>query len=182
MLAWPKALPLLFTTFDQHKKTPPGSGRCQKAKYFSKLLGSFGSLFGNAGRCCFFSGSCRFFSRAFFLDNRFFDLQSFIGELIAGSRFQIRIQTAVMLNRTQRFRADSQFEKLVQSFAEQRNYLQVRHKTTTAMVVSMANIISAHNAGAGNITFFNHYFIPQKQTRCLLIARVEQKVKNYLIK
>ena len=50
------------------------------------------------------------------------------------------------------------------------------------MVVSMANAVPAHNAGAGNITFFNHNFIPQKQTRCLLIARVCEKVKNYLIK
>ena len=74
-----------------------------------------------------------------------------------------------MLNCPQGFGADFQFENFAQSVAQQRNNLKIGQKTTAVFIVSMADIVAAHNAGARNITFFSHCKIPYKKYSCLLI-------------
>ena len=69
-----------------------------------------------------------------------------------------------MLNRAQRLRANFQLINLPQSFAQQRNNLQIRQKAAAGFIVSVAYIITAHNAGAGNFTFLSHFFILYSKT------------------
>ena len=87
--------------------------------------------------------------RSFVFSDAFFDFFSFFGQFAVRSRFQIRIQTAIVFNRTQSSRCNFQLENFAQCFAQQRNNLQVRHKTTTRTIVSVADIVAAHCPGAG---------------------------------
>ena len=132
----PKNEPTGSTLSESHKKTPLLRNGVENAVFYILLC------------------------RNFFLCNCFFDFFGFIRKFGVGSTFKIGIQTAIVLDRAQSLGANFQFENLTQNIAQQRNDLQVGQKTAAVVVVSVADIVTAHSADTRNITFFSHCFNP----------------------
>ena len=69
---------------------------------------------------------------------------------------QICVQAAVLLDRADRAGADPQLHGLAEGIAQQRGALQIGQKAPTRLVMCVADIISGHNALAGDAATSRH--------------------------